>query len=392
MIKVGRITAALLLVAVGVLLLLDQFLKANTITLLLTWWPLLLVGWGVEAVIYGWINKTRKWKFDIIGMFTAVGIAAAVFTVAQPQLFRDFIRSVQFDFSMMKQMVSLDGVNFEQPIQKERISVDTESLQVEQQIGDVYIQSGTGDEIIVESLITVYGLNKEEARAVADPIQVQLEHNQQERSWTIRTIGADQIYRLGHKARIDLKISIPSSIRMRSYVRVESGDVYMRGTSGDAIITSHNGDILVMDIAGKVQTESYSGDVEVKNIRGNVQLHNETGDIIANRMEHDALIVASGGDVSIHDVKGNVSVSCLNGKVEVDTEQIGGDWDIKGLASDVTLQLPAHADMTITAESLYGSIQSDYLFSIHNRRMTGVVGNGQYQVQVKTNGSIQVGH
>ncbi|MCG7409781.1 DUF4097 domain-containing protein [Paenibacillus sp. ACRRX] len=392
MIRVGRITAALLLVAVGVLLLLDQFLKANTITLLLTWWPLLLVSWGVEAVIYGWKNKSRKWKFDIIGMFTAVVIAISVFTVAQPQLFRDFIRSVQFDFSMMKQMVSLDGVKFEQPIQKERISVETESLRVEQQMGDVYIQSGAGDEIIVESLITVYGLAKEEAKAVADPIEVQLEHNQQERRWTIRTNGTDKIYRLGHKARIDLKISIPSSIRMESHVQVESGDVYMRGTSGDAMVTVDKGDILLMDILGKVQTESYNGDVEVKNIRGNVQLHNQDGDIIANRIERDALIVASSGDVSVHDVDGNLSVSCLNGKVEADTEEISGDWDIQGLASDVVLQLPEHADMTITAESLYGSIKSDYLFSIQDRRMTGVVGNGRYQIQIKTNGSIQVEH
>lgn len=92
MIKVGRITAALLTVAVGVMVLVDQLFGLRSIRLLLVWWPCIFVLWGLEMMASAKRRRSPdgkgSWKIDWLGMFAAIFLSVSVFIIAQPNLFQ----------------------------------------------------------------------------------------------------------------------------------------------------------------------------------------------------------------------------------------------------------------------------------------------------------------
>lgn len=51
-IRVGRYTSSLLLMAVGILLIVDVFQNTEYMLQLLVWWPVIFVLWGLEYLIF----------------------------------------------------------------------------------------------------------------------------------------------------------------------------------------------------------------------------------------------------------------------------------------------------------------------------------------------------
>lgn len=58
--RVGRFTAVLLLIATGVLLLGDALQGTERLLLLLKWWPLTLVLWGLEYIALLLISRRSQ--------------------------------------------------------------------------------------------------------------------------------------------------------------------------------------------------------------------------------------------------------------------------------------------------------------------------------------------
>lgn len=212
MIKVGRITAALLIIAVGVMVLVDQLFGLRSIRLLLVWWPCIFVLWGLEMVVSAKRGRSpdgkRSWKIDWLGMFAAIFLSVSVFMIAQPYLFRDWVRSIQFDFSMMKEMKLAEGMKFKQSALNYSIEGRSiRELAVRNRYGNVSIRSGNVTDVEVEPTVIVSSLSKEEAERLADRSRVDIAESAAEHQ--VRIEGAPARYAANEQLiRIDLSITV----------------------------------------------------------------------------------------------------------------------------------------------------------------------------------------
>ncbi|WP_373897321.1 LiaI-LiaF-like domain-containing protein [Haloimpatiens sp. FM7315] len=86
--RVGTLTAGIVLVAFGVVFLLRLINPYIKLSLIASFWPIILVLLGVEIIVAYIINKEEKMKYDfsaiilvVILAFFAMGMAIAEFSI-----------------------------------------------------------------------------------------------------------------------------------------------------------------------------------------------------------------------------------------------------------------------------------------------------------------------
>lgn len=387
-IRIGRITAALLLVVIGILLLADQFLHTNMMLLLLTWWPLILICWGLEAIWFRIIRSERKWRVDFLGMFTALFITAIIFTASQPNMFRDWLRDIQFDFSMMKQMSQLKGDVFEKPPLVVDMTEEPSQMDISHSTGDIYIKTGKVEQLEINSLVTVYNADKDKVRGVADQIQVKVSRDTKSKRWTIKAEGLEQLLRLGMHVSVDIEVAIPEDTLFPITVNVQDGDVFARRLNGGIHATSKSGDLWAEAVTGDVVMETNNGDVDVRAVTGKASLQTKNGDISVADVAGEARLVSKSGDLSINEVHNQVYAETLNGDISLESSVMGNDWQLQALAGDIDIRLPISADARIHVRQSFGDVESDYPLHAIDGGLETLVGNGSYQLTVEVNGDL----
>lgn len=72
--KVGTISMGILLIAVGVLLALQQINGISSISIILRWWPIILILIGIEVLTYSHFTKqdSMKIKYDGLSIFIII--------------------------------------------------------------------------------------------------------------------------------------------------------------------------------------------------------------------------------------------------------------------------------------------------------------------------------
>lgn len=389
-IRVGRITAALLLVTVGILLLIDQIRDTSWITLLFTWWPLILICWGLEVIWVGLRKSERKWKLDVLGMFGAVFISAIVFTAAQPNLFQDWVRSIQFDFSMMKQMVLTDGIKFEQPKVTETLSSEVSSIRIDHAVGDIYVKTGNVEQMEVSSLLIVYNSNKDQAQTLADQIHTQIVKDTEKGQWTVKTAGLSALSYSNANVRIDLQVLLPAATSIPLQIKLDNGDVYVQDMSADIFAVTSNGDLIASDLGGKAELETRNGDIDVKRVVGDGVFTTNNGDIQVSESFGAVRMETKSGDIDLHEAYSAVTAESLNGDLSLDSSAIAGDWNIQALAGDVTIHLPENANMRVNAHLSFGDAVTTFPLETAEQSISGIMGNGSHQLNVEVNGDLAI--
>lgn len=85
MIKIGKVTSGLLMLAVGTALLADKTMDTNYLGYAEQGWPLVLVALGLEHlwVNLKYANRNERIRFDVGGLLAAALIAAAAVAYSQ---------------------------------------------------------------------------------------------------------------------------------------------------------------------------------------------------------------------------------------------------------------------------------------------------------------------
>ncbi|KOR54508.1 LiaF transmembrane domain-containing protein [Clostridium botulinum] len=96
--RVGTLTAGIILVVFGVMFLLRLVTANINISLIASFWPIILVILGVEIILAYIINKEEKMKYDfgaivlvIILVFFATGMGVAEFVITYWAQFKGII-------------------------------------------------------------------------------------------------------------------------------------------------------------------------------------------------------------------------------------------------------------------------------------------------------------
>lgn len=372
--KVGRWTVAGSFILIGLALLMNLWTEKNLFLEMLPWWPLLLVALGIE-IIFFYRKRERSPKFDVIGiaLLALLIIGGAVYSGVQ-----GFASTFSFDDGVFDNLSLLDGDWEEHAVDPVTIPVDGQSdLTIKNQNGRINVTSYDGKDIVIEPTLLTSRKRQDDADQVkkfdytvdktAETISLAVDEG--------RTIGFGFTSRERLRlVKLDVKVPASFSVDLKS----DNGEINVRDLKGDVSVDTDNGKISVNDIGGDAILKSDNGLVKAIKMKGSVEVRTHNG------MIH------------VEDANKNVSARTDTGKVFIKSPQLSGDWDAQTDLGMIEVIVPETASASFRAETDIGSTSSEFPLTKNSDDVvggisTGAIGDGTYQVQLKTDaGSIAI--
>ncbi len=409
-IKVGRLTAALLWIVLGVLVIIDQRTDGGQLLLLLTWWPLILVAWGIEYVVFYLFAKRRllRMRFDIKGILLAVIAAAAVFLVTEQNQYLYLWSRVSLDLTAASAEFSeASGTRTELARVDVPVTEDTDEITIEGINGDLIVRTGNVEQIQVRPVVWVDEIKAEDARAIAEATTIKASEGQEINIHAeTKTYGESK----NRQPRVNMEIVLPASrhfdINMQTTngkitmsnvealrnisVRTGSGSIVLNKVMGDVKAQATTGNVVINSVLGNLSADTSQGNFRVHDVSGSARLYTQVGDISLTSSLGDIEVNTRNGNIFVNEANFGVKAETLNGNIEIRSVSIGDDWSVYSAVGVINLYLPPSGDYTVDGSNSYGTIKTDLPLETKNKTLSGTFGNGDHTVRVDGNGDLNV--
>jgi DUF4097 and DUF4098 domain-containing protein YvlB len=423
--RVGTLTSACTMLALGLLLLADMLWKGQYFLSGLNFWPLVLVGIGVE-ILTGWLiirHKRLPESLRLDGRALALLCMVGVFSV---YFYSNSIKAQAPEvepppaslFTVTKKEVHL-------PDQVAKVSESTREIVLHNPSGKVEIEGVDTRELTVEA--TAYLFAAREESRVLDGLRltptVQFGETMRVTVPEVRTAEERG------KATVDLKVRVPRGLVLG--IESDHGDVTVKYYTGSLSIQAKAGNVLTDKLAGPLRIEAGTGEVTVKRVEGAVVLTLQQGDVTAEEIEGDLNVKVESGGSAIRNIQGALQLVANNGKVEIDTiagnvavssksgllkvkdpqaglesdvkngdievgGKVQGPWMLRTTNGKVSLQITKDSNIRFLGETNKGVIkgptkESPSAGTRQGYQITEQMGDGTHPVTVRSdNGSIFV--
>ncbi|AYA74537.1 hypothetical protein DOE78_03195 [Bacillus sp. Y1] len=283
------------------------------------------------------------------------------------------------------------GFSFETYEIKDKLVLENqklENLNFHFESSDVMVVPSSEDKITVELHGKISRKLKKELSLVAEEngntVDVKLiDHNQQ-----IINIGI-LIY------DTNIRIHVPEKEYKSINVVTSSADIGAEGVLAKKLhFNTSSGDIKVesSDARESFEVKTSSGDVIVEKTKSKkINLISSSGDLFLKGSQATTIsTTASSGDVVLTDVEGNLETITSSGDMSISSEQLTGDITAKSSSGDVIIEFkdkPTSMKLDFKGESGSGIIdikQMSYQEKEEDR-IIGQLGDGEYELNVKTN-------
>lgn len=390
MMKVGKYTAALLLIAVGALLLVDLTADTNWLGKAVNWWPLVIIGLGVEYFIFGLVARDpeKKVSFAFGSLVFSVLLSLGVILFTQASSFNLF----------SNWGVNIGGISLgdENGIKYEKeatiaIDQDVDIVKLKNTNGFVVMTSGDVPHIEIEIDLYVPKSLEDEADDIVNGSEIRTH----KAGSTLELTAYGKEYRLlgvKQKPRMNLTVTVPRDTALNYELDLVNGkvqvdnmnvaDYFKAGTT--------NGGVNIAHINGDVYADSTNGTVMVSDVEGNAKADTTNGKVVLERIAGDATASTTNGSVEIDDVHADVKADTTNGNVRVRTNQLGGDWELETTNGKIEVFLPEDASFRVKGKTSWGKISSDFPLDIDKKSVSGSVNGGKYFIEVDTNSSVGI--
>ncbi len=409
-IKVGRLTAALLWIVLGVLVIIDQRTDGGQLLLLLTWWPLILVAWGIEYVVFYLFAKRRllRMRFDIKGILLAVIAAAAVFLVTEQNQYLYLWSRVSLDLTAASAEFSeASGTRTELARVDVPVTEDTDEITIEGINGDLIVRTGNVEQIQVRPVVWVDEIKTDDARAIAEATTIKASEGQEINIHAeTKTYGESK----NRQPRVNMEIVLPASrhfdINMQTTngkitmsnvealrnisVRTGSGSIVLNKVMGDVKAQATTGNVVINSVLGNLSADTSQGNFRVHDVSGSARLYTQVGDISLTSSLGDIEVNTRNGNIFVNEANFGVKAETLNGNIEIRSVSIGDDWSVYSAVGVINLYLPPSGDYTVDGSNSYGTIKTDLPLETKNKTLSGTFGNGDHTVRVDGNGDLNV--
>ncbi|UVI31337.1 DUF4097 family beta strand repeat-containing protein [Paenibacillus spongiae] len=359
MFKMGRLTAAVIIMAVGGLLLWDEIKGRNDIELLGQWWPAAFVLLGLEVVIFGLVYRasSKRLSFDIAGSLLAVVIAVVAYGVTQYSAmpFR-WLDEWKVNIAGMAGYGEEKGFKYEKEAIAIPVQPDLASIVIDNPNGKVTLKKGDVGEIEIETVLWVDSGDQEEADKVAAHSSIEVDNGDK---LTIKAKGEPYGTNGNRKPRMNMLITVPADshlVRLSTDVPQKSegndGETLGGSASSDNIaggvpgMSSNAGSneesSTAADIAaGSPGSETSqlpdespvtpedgeqsgaSSDADVISTELMIQVTNGTVDVADLNLPGGLQVKVTNGEIAIRDISGPVGVETKNGSITA--SDISGD-------------------------------------------------------------------
>jgi hypothetical protein len=398
-----------------------------------SYWPVLLIFWGVIKFIEHQQAQRGGYRASGIGaggVFLVVMIV--VFGLIANQLERVNWNGLREEIGNNGDFPNIFGETYNFSDHLEQNFPGDASLKVIDTHGAVSVHASDDDKITVVVRKRIGADNQSDA-----------DKYDTETKPTITTIGGlvtvdAKVEGAGdHAVETDLDISLPRKVPVT--ITSRRGDVNVTGRGGNVEISAQHADTSVDDIAGNlkisqekgsVKVEQVTGDVHVEgrvnevsvtDVKGAVQLEGEfqesvkleriaktvtfkssrtdmefskiagsldldSDDLHADELTGPLHLTTRSKNIRLEGVSGDVRLQDDNGTVEL-TMRTLGNVQIDNRNGDVQLSLPEKAGFRVDARTRGGEIQSDFPElkvnnDEHEGRATGTVGNGSSHIVI----------
>lgn len=421
--KVGSITLAVGLITVGVLLFAKNFV-ALPVQDLYQYWPVLLIGLGLEMILYMVLynNKEENVKLSVDGLCIVFIIFLGLFS-SGGDMFNLKFSGPPFMGVHIGDW-TIDGIKYRNEIDetftKDNIAAGTsvKEVKIVNSFGEIKILPSNGSSIKVEAKVKVKYNDENRARQYIKEVIEIKEGSTTEIS--IKT-PSDSDRKDYAKARADMVVYVPASVSVNA--ENSFGDLRAKGISGSCVLESKNGEIKAEDIGGDVTIRNAFGDIEAKDIGGKADISNKNGEILAEGIGGAAVLethfgdvdaVKIGGDLTVINNNGEINASNIGGKADIKTafgdvtadhvgggliidnkngrveaKNIGGNAQIKNAFGDIYYDSDNSDNASIYANTKFGDINSDKPIQVNRSGQDitaeGTTGSGTFKIDLRTN-------
>jgi Putative adhesin len=377
MIKVGRYTSGLLLIIVGISIILELLLGGDKLSWLLTWWPMTFILLGLEYLFYStrYRNEERTMKLDMLGLMISIIISVLIVGSMRAPAVMTMLRQneiINIVTSEISGHENRKGYSFDKHTEI-LIDSDTTQIDLHNTFGAVVIRSGEVQQMTIEAKVWVYANSEQEAQGIGDKTAVQ--YNKVGKTLEIYAEGPEYSYGIGSKAppTIDLTITVPAELQLETFtIDLVNGelDIAQLNKIKEFVVNITNGEVKLADLQS-VQASMVNGDLSASQINGNLEVD------------------VTHGAVDVDQVSGKLDVNADVSDIHIISNVVGGNWNLKSTIGTMTLQLPKEGNYSVNTEVLGEELDSGP-FQSKGNQITGVVGNGEYQVQASTMGEIEI--
>lgn len=372
---VGRYTAALLLLGIGLALLSDIMMGTKYVSKIMDWWPVLVIAFGLEYLLLAGIGgrEGQAPKIAVGLLLTAVIVAIAVTFVAGATSIDKL-----FEASPSNQIQR-------DPLYIEMMN-NPEQLRVEHRLGgNITVQSGDVDRIQVDATIVVRWVGAEQARKTADRTEIITErHNgtisiETERQWYTGWL-------FWNRPRVDFVITIPEDRSIDIDLGTRNGKLQVSSITANErmVLNTTNGSISLIDVAGEITANTTNGRVLAQDVRGSANLRSTNGQVRVERIDGPLEVRTTNGKIELDGAMGSVSLKTTNGAVDAVSPTMGGDWDLTTTNGALRLILPESGGYRVEGRTTNGGVTTNLPLEVSKNKMNGSVGDGRYDVRLRT--------
>jgi DUF4097 and DUF4098 domain-containing protein YvlB len=216
-------------------------------------------------------------------------------------------------------------------------------------------------------------------------------------------------------AQQDLRISdvdgnVSAGAKTGSITVNRVGSLQLNTTHGEATITQVKGGLTARSSYGEISVDTVGGRVDVTSTYGEVTINNAAADVRVSSSFGPIAIACTKGRVEATTTDGSVALVGIAGDVEANTVngqitftgpiRAGGRYRFKSLSGAVEMAVQSDPPgFTATLVTYNGEIETAFPLKVntplrsgsHNRRITGVYGDGQAQLVLDSfNGAVRI--
>lgn len=158
-------------------------------------------------------------------------------------------------------------------------------------------------------------------------------------------------------ASVRFELRVPRGVRLNfDRVSTASGNIRLKGATGDVKVSTASGDVTVEDVAGEINASTASGNVSVRNVAGTVSASSASGDVRAD-------------------------IARLEGT---------GDMKFSTASGDVDVRLPSNLDADVHLSTVSGTLKTNFPLEVKEREhgpgssARGQLGGGTRRLRISS--------
>ncbi|MCU1243327.1 MAG: hypothetical protein JWO71_4053 [Candidatus Acidoferrum typicum] len=397
----SSVFSGLVLIFIGLLLLLHNYRGFELTSVILHWWPLILIFWGAikiyERTAGARGSQPGASRISSGEVVLVVALLAIVGMVLGVDRARRTIPGL-VDIELPEAFASSIDVAPKTVPANARITVRVGR-------GDITVRASDEPEIRVSGKVNAKGWSESAAKKLGEHVSAEIVQNGD--GYEVRPTGG-----ANSRVSVDMDISVPKKALltihsekgdvtvsdMASQVNIDNGngDIEVHSTGGDVSLDMRHGDAKISDTKGDVKISGHGGSIEVVNASGSFTISGEfVGPIHAERVTKGVRFVshrtdltltqlsghmeAGSGNLEIVDAPGNlilrtrdedVTIENASGKINIDDRNSNiqvrfssppkGDIEITNSSAPITLTLPESSSFEILADCHSGEIDSEF--------------------------------